>query len=90
MKATWQEWIPPMPKRLAGCCALVVFAFCLVLGMRAQNTFATTVTRALVAMAGTFVVGMLVGVVAQRMLDENLRADEERMKKESQGVVNDR
>ena len=79
-----------MPKRLAGCCALVVFAFCLVLGLRAENTFSTTISRALVAMAGTFVVGLLVGFVAQRMLDENLRPDEDKLKNESQGAGNDR
>jgi NhaP-type Na+/H+ or K+/H+ antiporter len=79
-----------MPKRLAGVSALVVFAFCLVLGMRADNTFSTTITRALVAMAGTFVVGLLVGFVGQRMLDENLRPDEEKLKNQSQGAVNDR
>ena len=79
-----------MPKRLAGCCALVVFAFCLILGIRAGNTFSTTVTRALVAMAGTFVVGLGVGAVAQRMLDENLRAEADKLKIQGQGAVDDR
>ena len=73
-----------MAKRLAGCCALVVFAFCLVIGMRAQNTFSTTVTRALVAMGGTFVVGLALGWVAQRMLDENVKAEERRLKEPSE------
>ena len=79
-----------MPKRLAGCCALVVFAFCLMLGMRANNTFSTTITRALVAMAGTFAVGLGIGVVAQRMLDENLRDETDKLKNQGQGVVDDR
>jgi NhaP-type Na+/H+ or K+/H+ antiporter len=79
-----------MANRLAGCCALVVFAFCLLLGLRADNTFSTTVTRALMAMAGTFAVGLLIGWIAQKMLDENLKAEEEKLKKQSEGVVDDR
>ena len=79
-----------MANRLAGCCALVVFAFCLVLGLRANNTFSTTVTRALLAMAGTYGIGLLIGWVAQKMLDENLKNEEEKLKKQSEGVVDDR
>lgn len=73
-----------MPKRFAGVSALVVFAFCLVLGMRADNTFSTTVCRALVAMAGTFAVGMVLGVAAQRMLDENLKLEERKLRAQVQ------
>jgi len=79
-----------MANRLAGCCALVVFAFCLVLGLKANNTFSTTVTRALVAMGGTFAVGLLIGWIAQKMLDENIKSEEEKLKKQSEGVVDDR
>jgi hypothetical protein len=78
-----------MAKRLAACCALVVFAFCLVLGIRAGNTFSTTMSRALTAMAGAFGVGLGVGFVAQRMLDENLRAEEDKLKSQSQGASSD-
>jgi len=79
-----------MSSRLAGSCALIVFAFCLVQGIRADNSFTTTVGRALVGMAATFGVGLLVGLVAQRMLDENVKAEERRLKKQSEGVVEDR
>ena len=80
-----------MAKRLAGCCALVVFAFCLVQGIRAENSFSTTVSRALVAMAATFALGLIVGWVGDRMLDENLKAEEARLgKNQSEGVVDDR
>lgn len=75
-----------MPRRLAAVSSLIVFALCLVLGLRADNTFATTLTRALVAMAGAFVVGLGVGHVAQRMLDENLKVAEERLKKQSESA----
>ena len=43
-----------MARRIAAGSALLVFAVALLLGLVAQNTFATTVGRALVAMAGTF------------------------------------
>ena len=78
-------------RRLAGCCALVVFAFCLIQGLQAHNSFSTTVMRALLAMLGTFVVGLVIGWVAERMLDENLKAEEAKLaKKQSEGVVDDR
>jgi ABC-type multidrug transport system permease subunit len=61
-----------MTSRLAAISALLVFALCLVLGIQAHNSFTTTLTRALVAMASTFLLGLLIGAVAQKMLDENL------------------
>ena len=80
-----------MARRLAACCALVVFAFCLIQGLQAHNSFSTTVQRALFAMFGTFVVGLIIGWVAERMLDENLKAEEAKLaKKQSEGVVDDR
>ena len=63
-----------MASRIAAACSLIVFALCLVLGIQAQNTFSTTISRALAAMAGTFVVGLALGAAAQKMLDENIAA----------------
>ena len=63
-----------MTRRIAAMMALVAFAFCILVGLRAQNTFATVVSNALVAMAVTFVVGLVVGAMAQKMLDENMAA----------------
>ena len=60
-----------MTKRLAAAMALLAFAGCLVSGMRAENTFETTIVRALEAMIVTLVIGMIVGSMAQKMLDEN-------------------
>ena len=54
--------------------SLVAFAVCLLMGLRADNTFSTIVANALLAMAGTFAVGLVVGAMAQKMLDENLAA----------------
>jgi hypothetical protein len=63
----------PMPTRLAAILALLVFAVCLLVGgVETGNTFTTTVGRALAAMAGTFVIGLVIGSMGQRMIDENL------------------
>ena len=68
-----------MPRRMAAVMAILVFAGCLVIGgLRADNTFTTTVARALVAMAGTFVISLIVGLMGQRMLHENLEQQEKK------------
>jgi|SRR5687768_10767403 len=70
-----------VPQRIASILALVAFALCLVVGsLHAGNTFTTTVTRALAAMGATFVIGLAIGLMGQRMLEENLRAHEEKLK----------
>jgi hypothetical protein len=79
-----------MAKRMAGVLSIVVFAFCLLLGLRAGNPFSTIVSRALVGMAGTYVVGLVLGAVAQRMLDENLRDEERRLSNPSGSAASDR
>jgi tetrahydromethanopterin S-methyltransferase subunit C len=61
-----------MTRRIAGTMALVAFAVCILVGLRAQNTFVTVVSNALTALVVTFVVGLVVGAMAQKMLDENL------------------
>jgi NhaP-type Na+/H+ or K+/H+ antiporter len=61
-----------MTRRIAAMMGLVAFAICILVGLRAQNTFATVVSNALMAMVVTFVVGLVVGAMAQKMLDENL------------------
>ena len=69
-----------MPRRMAAICALLVFALCVVQGIQANNSFVTTVTRALVALACTFAIGLVLGTAAQRMIDENLKHEEEKLK----------
>jgi hypothetical protein len=64
-----------MARRMAAALALVVFAVCVIAGLEAGNSFETVLTKALFAMAATFVVGMGVGVMAQKMIDENLAAE---------------
>lgn len=63
-----------MPRRLAVAVALLVFAVCLVSGIAADNTFAETVRRALIGMFVTLVVGLIVGAMGQKMLEESVAA----------------
>jgi hypothetical protein len=70
----------PVPQRLAAVMALLAFAVCLIIGgLQAGNPFSTAVTRALAAMAGTFVIGLIVGHMGQRMIDENLKTAKEKL-----------
>jgi hypothetical protein len=69
-----------MSQRIAAAASLLAFAVCLITGaFQAGNPFATVVSRALAAMAVTYVVGLVVGAMAQKMLDENLRPHEEKL-----------
>ena len=63
-----------MTRKIAASSALLVFAVSILLGLRAENTFSTTLARALVAMAATFVIGLVIGAMAEKMLEENLSA----------------
>ena len=64
-----------MVRRIAGSMSLLAFAICLVAGLAAQNSTATILANALLAMGVTFVVGLVVGAMAQKMLDENVAAE---------------
>jgi len=69
-----------MPQRLAAVMALLAFAVCLIIGgLETGNPFSTAVTRALAAMAGTFVIGLIVGWMGQKMIDENLNTAKEKL-----------
>jgi NhaP-type Na+/H+ or K+/H+ antiporter len=71
-----------MVNRIAGVLALLVFIVCLLTGgIGADNTFATTVERALTAMAVTLVIGLVLGSMARKMLEENVKSESEKIKK---------
>jgi hypothetical protein len=63
-----------MVRRLAGCLALLTFAVCIVAGLNAGNSAATILSNALAAMGASFVVGLAVGAMAQKMLAESVAA----------------
>jgi uncharacterized membrane protein YfcA len=68
-------------QRIAASMSLIAFATCLLVGgLQTGNTFGTTVQRALVAMVVTLFVGLVVGAMAQRMIEENLRSQREKTK----------
>jgi galactitol-specific phosphotransferase system IIC component len=71
-----------MIRRVAGAMALIAFALCLIMGILAGNPFVTTLERALQAMFVLFFVGLVVGWMAQRMLDENLSDQEKKSENE--------
>ena len=81
-----------MIQRIACSMAFLVFAVCLVVGgMEADNSFATTVGRAVVAMLATLVIGLIIGAMASKMLEENLESEAEKLKKSSSpSTPNDR
>ena len=63
--------------RLAAVMALFAFAVCLLIGtFSAQNAFSTTVSRALAGMLGTFVGGLIVVAMANRMIQENVKTSQ--------------
>jgi hypothetical protein len=63
-----------MVRRIAASMALVAFFVCILAGMQAENPFTTVVGKALVAMLVTFAVGLVLGTMAQKMIDENMAA----------------
>jgi hypothetical protein len=73
-----------VPKRIAATLSLIAVAVCLVIGaFQAENTFGTVVQRAMAAMFVTLIVGLVVGAMAQKMLDENLKPHEEKFENSS-------
>jgi hypothetical protein len=81
-----------MATRIAATMSLLAFAICLIVGgLQADNPFATTVWRALLAMGCTLIIGLVVGAMTDGMLEENLRAERKKMEKISPDVpANDR
>ncbi len=68
-----------MSQRLAAILALIVFAACLLAGVQSDNAFTSTVWRALVALFWTYIIGLAIGAMGQRMLDENVKAQEQKL-----------
>jgi hypothetical protein len=78
--------VQKMTRRIAASMSLVAFFVCIVTGLQAQNPFTTVVSKALLAMAVTFIVGLVLGTMAQKMLDENIsEAQKKPQESETQG-----
>ena len=65
-----------MPTRFAATLSLISFTACLVAGLVHDIAFGTLVWRAMVAMGGTFAVGLAIGHMARVMLAEDRRRQE--------------
>ncbi len=81
-----------LTRRIAAVLALIAFSFTLVIGgLQTDNSFSTTVLRALAAMGGTFVLGLIAGAMFDRMLEENIAVQEKKFKEfPAESTVNDR
>ena len=71
-----------MPRRLAASLSLLVFAVCLIVGMQSGNPLTTVLSRSLLAMAGTMVISLVIGTMAQRMLEESLEKREQELREQ--------
>jgi uncharacterized membrane-anchored protein YhcB (DUF1043 family) len=69
-----------MTQRIAAAMSLVAFAVCLLVGLQIGNPFGTVVARALLAMMMTMVIGLIIGAMATRMLEDNLKIEQEKLK----------
>jgi hypothetical protein len=61
-----------VPRKIAAAMSLLVFGMCLLCGVAAHNSFEEILVRALEAMFATLVIGMIIGAMAQKMLQENI------------------
>ncbi len=59
-------------KAIAGCFALAAFSVAVIAGLASDNTAATILTRALFAMVACYPVGLLVGFVCRRVIEQHL------------------
>jgi hypothetical protein len=61
-----------MTRRIAACLCLIAFATCLIQGLVAENSFGTVVWRSIQALVVTLLVGLTVGVMLEKMLNESV------------------
>ena len=80
-----------MPNRVAAAMSLIAFSLCLVMGTLAGNAFSTVVLRAMGAMLATLVVGLVLGAMGQKMIQENVNSSEKNLENsESNSTPRDR
>ncbi|MGH7178272.1 MAG: hypothetical protein ACREJC_12905 [Tepidisphaeraceae bacterium] len=70
-----------MSQRIGAILSLIAFAMCLLVGVfEADNPMSTVLLRALAALVVMYFVGVIVGVMAQKMLEEKLRDESGKLK----------
>ena len=60
-------------RAVAGCFALAAFAVAVVAGLAGGNTTASILVRALIAMAVCYPVGLIIGLMCQRVVEEHAK-----------------
>lgn len=66
--------MPQMVRTIAACLALTAFAVAIVAGILAQNPAGLVLGRALLAMVVGKVIGLMIGSVGTRVVEDQLRA----------------
>ncbi len=61
-------------KAIAGCFALAAFAVAVLAGLAGGNTPTLILFRALIAMVACYPLGLLIGLVCQRVIEEHVKA----------------
>ena len=59
---------------IAGCFALSAFAVAVVAGLAAQNPASSILVRALIAMIICYPVGLIIGLICQRLIFDHIEA----------------
>lgn len=59
---------------IAGCFSLSAFAVAVVAGLYAQNPVSSILIRALIAMIACYPVGLIIGLICQRLMFEHIDA----------------
>lgn len=62
---------------IAGCFALSAFAVAVVAGLAAQNPASSILIRALIAMMACYPVGLIIGLICQRLMFDHIEAHQE-------------
>ncbi len=61
-------------KVIAGCFALAAFAVAVLAGLAGGNSAASILTRALIAMICCYPIGLMIGVICQRVMTDHIEA----------------
>ncbi len=64
-------------KVIAGCFALAAFAVAVLAGLAGGNSAVSILIRALIAMMGCYPIGLMIGMICQRVMTDHIEAHRE-------------
>ena len=64
-------------KVIAGCFAMAAFAVAVLAGLAGDNSAVSILIRALIALIGCYPIGLMIGVVCQRVMTDHIQAHHE-------------